>query len=159
MLGLVVVVVVGLCRRVVVVVAGAVQLDALARIDEHAVEARRLERVVEPALEAAAVDDEASALASASSCPADGSKPCALWPGVSSWVTLADEPTSSRVKSPTWVVVATIAGPSAELPDAPGLAQPASASAAAATVPPMSSRDDLVARGGRRLLMLRTYAY
>ena len=45
-------------RLVVVVVAGAVQLDARARVDEHAVEARGAHRVVEPALEPGAVDDE-----------------------------------------------------------------------------------------------------
>ena len=104
------------------------------------------QRVVEPALEAAAVDDEGVGIRQREQLRRRRVEAVRALRRREQLGDLGRAPTSSRVKSPTCVVVATIAGPSAESPDAPGLAQPTSTSAAAAAAPPaMLSRDGRVA--------------
>ncbi len=74
-------------------------------------------------------------------------------------MTSALPPTSSRVKSPTWVVVATIDGPfgSAE-PDAPGLAHEARASAPTVSAAPVAiAVRTRRCRGVGRVVMSRSY--
>jgi len=101
--------------------------DARGGGDGDAVEAGGVDRVAQPVLEADPVDDENVGAA------ADGSKLWALWLGWMSWVTAipAVSPTTLRVKSATWVVVATTL--SSALPPPPGVVgvQPARVSAAA----------------------------